>query len=388
MSTDNHDLIADITSGVRAITKRFDDEYWRGCDSRHEFPWAFYNAMADAGWVGMLVPEEYGGGGMGVGAAAVMLEEVAASGAGMNGASALHLSVFGMNPVVKHGSEEMKQKYLPGIVDGSLHVCFGVTEPDAGSDTSRIRTVATRTDDGYVVTGRKVWTSKAQECSKVLLLTRTTPREMCEKPTDGMTLLLADLDRTYCDIRPIEKMGRNAVDSNELFIDDLPVSFADRVGEEGKGFYYLLDGLNPERILTAHEALGIGRVALERATQYAREREVFDRPIGQNQGLAFPLAEAQMRLDAAKLMTLKAAELYDAGLKCGREANTAKYLAADAAFNAADRAVQTMGGYGYAAEYDVERYFREARIFRLAPISQELVLAYVSHYVLNLPRSY
>lgn len=367
---------------------RYDDEYWRGQDEDGQFPWAFYDELAAAGWVGLAIPEEYGGLGQGVSEAAVMLEAIAASGAGMNGASALHLTVFGMNPVVKHGSEEMKRKYLPQVADGSLHVCFGVTEPDAGSDTTRITTRATRTPGGYVVTGQKVWTSKAQDSSKVLLLARTTPRERCTRSTDGLTLLLADLDRDHCDIRPIKKMGRNAVQSCELFIDGLHVDESDRVGAEGEGFTYLLDGLNPERILIAHEALGLGRAALRKAVTYAQARQVFGRPIGQNQGIAFPLAQASMQLDAAELVARQAARLYDRGVSCGKEANTAKYLCAEAAFFAADRAVQTLGGYGYAAEYDVERYFREARLMRIAPISQELIQAYVAHRVLGLPRSY
>lgn len=374
--------------GVQAVLTRYDDEYWRGQDEDGQFPWAFYDELAAAGWVGLAIPEEYGGLGQGVSEAAVMLEAIAASGAGMNGASALHLTVFGMNPVVKHGSEEMKRKYLPQVADGSLHVCFGVTEPDAGSDTTRITTRATRTPGGYVVTGQKVWTSKAQDSSKVLLLARTTPRERCTRSTDGLTLLLADLDRDHCDIRPIKKMGRNAVQSCELFIDGLHVDESDRVGAEGEGFTYLLDGLNPERILIAHEALGLGRAALRKAVTYAQARQVFGRPIGQNQGIAFPLAQASMQLDAAELVARQAARLYDRGVSCGKEANTAKYLCAEAAFFAADRAVQTLGGYGYAAEYDVERYFREARLMRIAPISQELIQAYVAHRVLGLPRSY
>ena len=374
--------------GIRPVAGQFTDEYWRERDERGEFPWDFYNALAEGGWVGITIPEQYGGAGLGIGEAAVMLEEVAATGAGMNGASSLHLTVFGMNPVVKHGSDEMKQRYLPSVADGSLHVCFGVTEPDAGSDTTRITTRARRKGDRYVIDGRKVWTSKAGDCSKVLVLARTTPRDQCEKPTDGMTLLLADLDPAHTEIRPIHKMGRNAVASNELFIDGLEVAVEDRVGEEGKGFSYLLDGLNPERILIAHEALGLGRVALERAARYARERVVFDRPIGANQGLAFPLAQAQMQLTAAGLVARQAAWLYDNGKPCGPEASSAKYLCAEAAFFAADRAVQTHGGMGYAKEYDVERYFREAALMRLAPISQELVMSYIARRVLGLPRSY
>lgn len=374
--------------GIRPVLRQFDDAYWRQQDEAHEFPWAFYNAIAEGGWLGIAIPEEYGGSGQGISEAAIMLEEIAASGAGMNGASALHLTVFGMSSVVKHGSEAMKRRYLPKVADGSLHVCFGVTEPDAGSDTTGITTRAELVGDHYVVHGRKVWTSKAQECSKVLLLARTTPRSQCSRPTEGMTLFLADLDRDKCDIRPIPKMGRNAVDSNEVVIDGLEVAVEDRVGEEGSGFRYLLDSLNPERILIAHEALGLGRVALDRAVSYAGERVVFGRAIGQNQGIAFPLALALTQLDAAGLVASQAAWLYDHGRHCGREANEAKYLCAEAACYATDRAVQTLGGFGYAKEYDVERYFREARLLRLAPVSQELILAYLAEHVLHLPKSY
>ena len=317
-----------------------------------------------------------------------LLEEVSRSGAAMNGASAIHLSIFGMQPVVVHGSDELKARTLPRIVDGDLHVCFGVTEPGAGLDTSRITTFARRDGDHYVVNGRKVWISKAMESEKILLLTRTTPYDEVTKKTDGMTLFLTDLDRDKVEIRPIKKLGRNAVTSNELFIDDLIVPVADRVGEEGKGFQYLLDGLNPERMLIAAEALGLGRVSLDRAVSYAKEREVFDRPIGMNQGVAFPLADSLAHLDAAELVLRKATWLYDNGLPCGREANTAKYLCADAGFTAADRAVQTHGGMGYSEEYSVGRYFREARVMRIAPISQEMILNFLSSHTLGLPRSY
>jgi acyl-CoA dehydrogenase len=377
-----------IRGAVRTLAAKFGDDYWLACDTDHRFPWEFYKAFADAGWLGIAIPEEYGGGGLGISEAALLLEEVAASGAGMNGCSSMHLTVFGINPVVKHGSEELRREVLPRVVAGDLHIAFGVTEPDAGTDTTSITTSATRAGDGYVLRGRKVWTSKALESEKVLILTRTTPLAECARRTDGMTLFLADLDRDHVDIRPIEKMGRNAVDSNELFIDGLPVPVEHRVGEEGKGFQYLLDGLNPERILVAHEAVGIGRAALRRAVAYANERVVFGRPIGMNQGIQFPLAEVLARLDAAELVARKAAWLYDQGRPCAREANTAKLLCAEAGFDAADRAVQTHGGFGYAKEYHVERYFREARLMRIAPISQEMVLNYLGEHVLGLPRSY
>jgi acyl-CoA dehydrogenase len=344
--------------------------------------------MADGGWIGIAIPEQYGGGGQGIRQAAAVLEEVAASGACMNGASALHLSIFGMHPVVLHGSEEMKQQYLPRVADGTLHVAFGVTEPDAGTDTTKITTRAIRDGDQYVIRGRKVWTSKALEADRILLLTRTTPLADCAKPTQGMTLFLVDRHAEGVDAVPISKMGRNAVASCETTYDDVVVPATDRVGEEGRGFQYLLDGLNAERILIASEALGIGRVALRRAVQYAKDRVVFDRPIGKNQGIAFSLAEAHAKLRAASLMIREAAERIDAGEPCGEEANLAKYLAAEAGFFAADRAVQTHGGFGYATEYHVERYFREARLQRIAPISQELILAYVAEHVLGLPRSH
>ena len=377
-----------IREAVAALMKRFDDRYWMEKDQEHEFPAEFYAAMADGGWLGVTIPEQYGGHGLGITEATLVLEEVARSGGGMNAASAIHLSIFGMHPVVVHGSDELKRRTLPRIATGDLHVCFGVTEPGAGLDTSRITTFARRDGDAYVVNGRKVWISKAMESEKILLLTRTTRREDVVKKTDGMTLFLTDLDRARVDIRPIPKMGRNAVTSNELFIDDLRIPVEDRVGEEGQGFRYLLDGLNPERMLIAAEALGIGRVAVDRAVKYGNEREVFGRPIGMNQGVQFPLADSLAHLDAAELVLRKATWLYDNGRPCGREANTAKYLCADAGFTAADRALQTHGGMGYAEEYNVARYFREARLMRIAPISQEMVLNYLGSHVLGLPRSY
>ncbi|MDE3204946.1 MAG: acyl-CoA/acyl-ACP dehydrogenase [Acidobacteriota bacterium] len=377
-----------IRLAVRQLCADFDDAYWRSCDEEHRFPYEFYEAMATNGWIGIAIPEQYGGGGRGITEASIVLEEVAASGAAMNGATAIHLSIFGMNPVIKHGSEELKARYLPRVATGDLHVAFGVTEPDAGTDTTSIVTRAVRDGDRYVVRGQKVWTSKALESEKVLLLVRTTPLERCERRTDGMTLLLADLQRPEVDIRPIPKAGRNAVASCEVRYDDLPVDVADRVGEEGQGFRYLLDGLNAERILIAAEALGVGRVALGKAVAYAKSRVVFGRPIGQNQGIAFPLAEAHARLHAAELAIREASWRHDAGLPCGEQANLAKWLAADAGWQAADQAVQTHGGFGYASEYDVGRYWREVRVMRIAPISQEMVMNYVAEHVLGLPRSY
>ena len=377
-----------IRQAVRRICAQFPDDYWREKDSKQEFPEDFYQALAGDGWLGLAIPEAYGGQGRGIAEAAVLLEEVAASGAAMNGASAIHLSVFGMEPVVRHGSERLKQTYLPRVATGELHVAFGVTEPDAGTDTSSLTTFARKDGDNYLVRGRKIWTTKAQRAERVLLLVRTTPVEACKRKTDGLTLLLAELQRPEVTISPIPKLGRNAIATCEVVYDDLPVSIADRVGEEGEGFRYILDGMNAERILIAAEAVGIGRVALDRAVRYANERVVFGRPIGKNQGIAFPLAEARTRLDAADLMVRKAAWKLDSGEHCGEEANMAKWLAADAAFQATDQAMQTLGGFGYASEYHVERYWREARLMRIAPVSQEMIMNYVAEHVLGLPRSY
>jgi len=377
-----------IRESVRALMSRFPDPYWLGKDERHEYPSEFYDAFAAAGFLGIAIPEEYGGSGLGITEAAWALYEVCASGAGLNGASTVHLSMFGINPVIKHGSAAMRDKYIPKVVSGELNVCFGVTEPDAGTDTTRITTRAVRKGDSYVINGRKTWMTKASESQKVLLLTRTTPLAECARRTDGMTLFLADLDPAHVTIKPIRKLGRHAVSSNDVFIDDLVVPVEDRVGEEGQGFKYLLDGLNPERVLVAFEAIGVGRAALNRATKYACERNVFGRPIGQNQGIQLPLADSYARLAAAELAALKAAWLYDNGHPCGTEANIAKFLAGEAGFQAADRAVQTHGGYGYAAEFHVERLFRESRLMRIAPISENLILAQIAEHVLGLPRSY
>ena len=377
-----------IRQSVARLCQEFPDDYWEQHDREGVFPDDFFKQMAAAGWIGVAMPERYSGAGKGIQVAAIILEEVAASGAAMNGATAIHLSIFGMHPVVKHGSEAMREKYLPAVASGKMHVAFGVTEPDAGSDTTAIETFARREGDHYLVRGRKVWTSKAMESERVLLLVRTTPRAEVKRKTDGMTLLLAELKKPEVSISPIPKLGRNAVRTCEVVYDDLEVDFADRVGAEGEGFRYLLDGLNAERILIAAESIGIGRAALRRAVRYANERVVFDRPIGKNQGIAFPLAEARIKLDAADLLTKKAAWLLDNDKPCGAEANMAKWLAADACFFAADRAMQTHGGFGYASEYHVERYWREARLQKIAPISQEMIQNYVAEHVLELPRSY
>ena len=377
-----------IRAAVREVCARFPDEYWAERDESHSFPWDFYEAMAKGGWIGIAIPAEYGGGGRGITEASIVLEEVAASGACMNGASSIHLSIFGMHPVVRHGSAELRQRYLPRVATGELHVAFGVTEPDAGLDTTAIRTRAVREGHHYLVTGRKVWTSKALESDRVLLLTRTTPAAECARRTDGLTLFVASLKDPAVGIRAIPKMGRNAVASCEVAYDGLFVAESDRVGEEGQGFRYLLDGLNAERVLIAAEALGIGRAALRRAVSSASRRVVFGRPIGANQGIAFPLAEAQARLAAASLAVQQAAWRIDHARPAGEHANTAKFLAAEAGFAAADAAVQTHGGFGYATEYHVERYWREARLMKIAPVPQEMVLNYLAEHVLGLPRSY
>ena len=381
----DHDAIRE---GIQRICADFPDEYWLQKDSDHEFPWDFYQKLAEGGWVGMAIPTEYGGGGQGITEASIMLEEIAASGAAMNGCSAVHLSVFGMEPVRKYGSAELAAEVLPRVASGELHVAFGVTEPDAGTDTTQIKTRAVRDGDEYVINGAKVWTTKAPHCEMCLLLVRTTPIEECESRTDGISLFLVDLQDPAVDITPISKLGRNAVVSCEVRYDNLRVPARRLIGDEGKGFRYILDGLNPERVLIASEALGIGRASIRRASEYAKDRIIFDRPIGQNQGIAFPLAEAHMKLRAAELIIRQASWLYDSDLPCAEAANTAKYLAAEAGFFAADRAMQTHGGFGYASEYHVERYWREARLMKIAPVSQEMVLNFISNKILGLPRSY
>lgn len=378
----------EIVRQVGALCERFPDEYWREHDEKHQFPSDFFKAVAESGYLGVAIPEQYGGSGLGITEAALVMREVASSGGAMAAASAIHLSVFGVSPLVFHGNEEQKRRYLPQVISGELHVAFAVTEPDAGNDITHIKTFAKRDGDYYVINGRKVFTTKAKEARKMLLLTRTTPYEKAAKKTDGMSLFFADLDPEAVEVRELHKLGRHAVDTNMLFIDNLRVPVSDLVNLEGRGFHCLLDGLNPERILIAAEAVGIGRAALRKAVRYAKERVVFGRPIGQNQAIAHPLAEAYARLEAAEMMALKAAWLFDHGKPCGAEANIAKLLAADAGFMAADRAVQTLGGYGYIREYDVERYFREVRLMKIAPVSQEMVLNSISEHVLGLPRSY
>lgn len=378
----------DIRQAVRTLLKAFPDEYWAECDEKHEFPQEFFDAMVSAGWLGLTIPEEYGGGGMGVTEAAIVEREIAASGAGMGGCSAVHIGIFGFEPILQHGSEELKQRFLPRVPLGELQISFAVTEPDAGTDTTSISTFARKVDGGWLVSGKKVWISNAQRAERMLLLARTTPAEECARRTDGLTVFFAPLDREKVAVRPIPKMGRNSVDSNELFIDDLFVPDEDVVGQVGEGFKVILTGLNAERVVAANAMLGIGEAALRRGTQYAKDRVVFGRPIGQNQGLAFQLAEAKIRIEAADAVLQKATWLVDRQQPCGAEANYAKWLCAEAGFQAADVALQVHGGMGYSKEFHVERYFREARLMRIAPISQEMVLNYVAEHVLGLPRSY
>lgn len=377
-----------IRTEVANLARKFDWSYWRELDSTGEYPHAFFNEMAAAGWVGAAIPEAYGGGGLGIIEASLILGEICASGAGTSGASPVHFSMFPPQPVIKYGSEEMKRTYLPKVASGEMKMAFSVTEPNAGTDTPHIETTAVRDGDAWVINGRKVWSSNAQNADRVLILTRTTPIEEAGRRTKGMTLFFSDLDRDAIQMRLIHKMGRHAVDSNELFIDDFRVPHSDIVGEEGEGFYHLIDGLNPERIVIAAEAVGIGKAALNKAVQYAKDRTVFGRPIGKNQGIQFPLAESYARLEAAELMVLKAAWLFDNGQPCGAEANMAKLLAADAACDAVDHAVQTHGGFGYAQEFDVERLYREIRLYKIAPVSQQIVLNYLGEHVLGMPRSY
>ncbi|RTZ43222.1 acyl-CoA dehydrogenase [Candidimonas sp. SYP-B2681] len=377
-----------LVAGVEALCAQYPNDYWLARDRDGEYPHAFHKDLADAGWLGIAMPEEHGGSGLGMTEAALMMGTISRSGAGFSGASAVHMNIFGLNPVVVFGTPEQRAKALPPLISGEQKACFAVTEPDAGLDTTKLTTRAVRDGDHYVVHGRKIWISTAQVADKMLLLARTTPLSDVKKPTQGLSLFYTDLDKSKIEVREIEKMGRKCVDSNMLFIDGLRIPVADRIGEEGKGFEYILHGLNPERILIAAEAVGLGRAALDRAVEYAKERVVFGRPIGQNQGVQHPLAQAWMQLEAADLIVQKAAYLYDEGLPCGEYANSAKYLAAEAAFNACQTAVLTLGGMGYAKEYHVERYLRESFIPRIAPVSPQLIMCFIAEKVLGLPKSY
>lgn len=377
-----------IREAIERLCAPFDAQYWLDRDGVGGFPDDFHAAIAHDGWLGIAMPEAYGGAGLGITEAAVMMQAVSASGAGFSGASAIHMNIFGLNPVVVFGNDEQKARWLPPLIRGEDKACFAVTEPNVGLNTTRIETVARLAGDRYVLDGRKIWISTAQVAERMLVLARTTPVAQCRRPTEGLTLFYTRLDREHVEVREIAKMGRKAVDSNLLFIEALPVPVSDRIGEEGRGFEYILHGLNPERILIAAEAVGLGRAALDRAVAYANERIVFDRPIGQNQAIQHPLARCWMELEAANLMVFKAASLYDAGEPCGAEANAAKYLAAEACFRACEQALLTLGGMGYAKEYHVERYLREAMIPRLAPVSPHLILCYIAERVLGLPKSY
>jgi len=368
-----------ISEAIARLCERFGDDYWLERDREGGFPADFHQAFARDGWLGIAMPEEFGGSGLGITEAAVMMQAIAESGAGFSGASAVHMNIFGLNPVVVFGSAEQKRRMLPPLIAGSERACFAVTEPNTGLNTKKIKTKAEKRGDRYLVSGQKVWISTAQVAEKVLLLARSDA---------GLTLFYTDLDRKHVEIREIDKMGRRAVDSNQVFFDALPVPEADRIGEEGKGFEYILHGMNPERILIAAELVGLGRCAVTRAARYAKERIVFDRPIGQNQAIQHPLAANWMALEAAGLVALKAAWLYDAGRPCGAEANSAKYLAGEACFDACQQAVMTFGGFGYAREYHVERYLRESFVGRIAPVSRELILCYIAERVLGLPKSY
>lgn len=377
-----------IRAQVARLCERFDDDYWLERDRSGDFPLDFHAAVAKAGWLGIAMPEAVGGSGLGITEAALLMQTIAESGAAMSGASAVHMNIFGLQPVVVFGTEEQKARMLPPLIRGEEKACFGVTEPDAGLNTTELKTRAERHDDRYIINGTKIWTSTAQVADKILLLARTTPLEAVKRKTEGLSLFYTKLDRARAEVREIPKMGRHAVDSNMVFFDGMEVPAADLIGREGDGFRSILHGMNPERVLVAAEAIGIGRVALARAARYARERVVFHRPIGQNQGIQHPLAKAWMQLEAANLLVFKAANLYDQGKECGAEANAAKYMAAEAGFDACTTAVMTLGGMGYAKEYHVERYLRESLIPRLTPISPHMILNFIAERVLGLPKSY
>jgi acyl-CoA dehydrogenase len=387
----NFDLTEDQTSiveAVQSVCARFDMAYWDQLDVSGTFPHEFYKALCEGGWLGVAMPEAVGGAGLGIFEAALVMQTIAQSGAGMSGASAVHMNIFGLNPVVVFGTEEQKARFLPPLIAGREKACFGVTEPDAGLDTTKLKTFARKVPGGYSVSGRKIWISTAQVADRILLLARTKRLDEVKKASESLSLFYTRLDRSKVEVRKIDKMGRAAVDTNMLFIDDLFIPEEDRIGEEGKGFEYILHGLNPERVLVAAEAVGIGRAALDIATRYARERTVFGRPIGMNQGVQHPLAQAWMQLESADLMMLKAASRYDAGQSCGAEANAAKYLAAVAGHNACQTAIMTLGGMGYSREYRVERLLRESYIPRIAPVSPQLIMCFIAERVLGLPKSY
>jgi acyl-CoA dehydrogenase len=377
-----------IKESIVKLCAQFDDKYWLEKDRSGDFPHELHGALAQAGWLGIAMPEQYGGAGLGITEAVVMMQAIAESGAAMSGASAVHINIFGLQPVVVFGTDEQKARMLPPLIAGKDKACFAVTEPDAGLDTTQLKVRAERRGDHYLLSGQKIWISTAQVANKILILARTTPLDQIKRRTEGLSLFYTDLDRSRVAVRVIEKMGRHAVDSNEMFFDGMAVPAADLIGGEGQGFRSILHGMNPERILIAAEAVGIGRAALQRAAKYARERVVFRRPIGQNQGIAHPLAQCWMELEAADLMVMKAASLYDRGLECGAEANAAKYLAGEAGFHACETAVMTHGGMGYSKEFHVERYLREVMIPRIAPVTPHMILNFIAEKVLGLPKSY
>ncbi len=383
--SDDHQAIRE---GVAAVMRQYDAEYWLARDDDGEFPREYHRAMAEGGWLGITMPEEYGGSGLGVTEAAIMMHEVASHGGGMAATSAVHINLFGPHPIVVKASPEQKARWIPRLVSGEDQCCFGITEPNAGLNTTQITTFAQKVDGGYIVNGQKVWTSTGQVANKIMLLARTTKLEDCKKPTDGISIFYTDMDRSKIQVTRIPKMGRKCVDSNSTFIDGLFVPDEDLIGEEGKGFSYILHSLNPERILIGVEAIGIGQDALRRATQYAKEREVFGRQIGMNQSIQHPLAENWMYLEAAYNTAMKAAWLYDNDKPCGAEANTAKFLGARAGYDACLQAVLTHGGMGYAKEYHVERLLREVTVTRIAPITEQLISCFIAEKVLDLPKSY
>ena len=377
-----------IVQAAKKISSKFDDNYWLDLDLKSEFPSEFYNEVAKSGWLGMCMPEEYGGANLGIQEAALFMQNIARNGGGMSAASSIHINIFGPHPIVVYGTKTQKKNWLPNLISGNDKTCFGVTEPDAGLDTGKIKTTASKIQGGYLINGQKIWTSTAKIANKILLLARTSELGETKNNIDGLTLFYTDFDRTKIEVREIKKMGRGSVDSNQIFFDNLEISEEDRIGEEGKGFRYILDSLNPERILIAAEALGIGKDALNKAVKYANERIVFDRPIGKNQSIQHPLAELWIELEAAELLISKAAYQYDKGQNSGGLANAAKYYAAEVAFKTATQAVVTLGGMGYAKEYHVERLLRESLIPKLAPVSSQMILNYISEKILHLPRSY
>lgn len=377
-----------IRDGVLRHCSQFSDEYWLERDREAEFPFDFYKSMSEAGWLGIAMPESVGGAGLGITEAAIMMQAVSESGGGMTAASAIHGPVFSLEPIELFGTEEQKQRMIPPMLSGAEKMCFAVTEPNTGLDTTRLKTRAEKVDGGYLVKGEKIWITNAHIADKMMLLARTTPLENVTSKTHGLSLFYTKFDRTKIEHRLIPKMGRHAVGSNMLFINDFFIPDEDLIGKEGEGFKIILKGLNPERVLLGAEAIGLGRVAIKRAAQYARERIVFDRPIGMNQGIQHPLAKCWMQLEAANLMVMKAATLFDKGEECGVEANAGKYLAAEAGFEACHTAMLTLGGMGYAQEYHIERYLREVLVPRIAPVSPHMILNFIAERVLDLPKSY